>query len=121
MNRPASPILHDYKPSAGLPVKNFDALHWFAVGLGLPLIGIALLLLLKNASGTDAAVIEDEVAVAMVEKAEHGAALPVAIVAELPEELVAEPIPFPPFHPPLELPADQSAKVPLPSQDTNWK
>ena len=106
MNRPVSPILHDYKPSAGLPVKNFDALHWFAVGLGLPLIGIALLLVLKNASGTDAAIIEDEAMVAIAEMAEHDAALPVAIVAELAEETVAEPIPFPPFHPPLELPPE---------------
>jgi murein DD-endopeptidase MepM/ murein hydrolase activator NlpD len=98
-----SPILHDYKPSAGLPVKKFDALHWFAVGLGLPLVGIALLLALKNASGTDTAVIEDDVAVAI---AEQDAALPVAIVAGDLHEPVAEPIPFPPFHPPLELPPE---------------
>jgi len=107
LNRPVSPILHDYKPSAGLEVKNFDALHWFAVGLGLPLVGIALLLALKSASGTDSAIIENDVAVAM---AEQDAALPVAIVAEVPEQPVAgpvaEPIPFPPFHPPLELPPE---------------
>ena len=52
MNRPVSPLLHDYKPSATLQVKKSTAIHWFALGLGLPFIGLALLLFLKNASGT---------------------------------------------------------------------
>jgi murein DD-endopeptidase MepM/ murein hydrolase activator NlpD len=98
-----SPILHDYKPAAGSQVKNFSALHWFAVGLGLPLIGIALLLILKNASGTDTAVIEDNVEVAI---AAQDAALPVAIVETVVEEPLAKPVPFPPFHPPLMLPPE---------------
>ncbi len=42
MNRPVSPLLHDYKPSAtGKPAKS-KALQWFAVGLGIPLIAVAL-------------------------------------------------------------------------------
>jgi murein DD-endopeptidase MepM/ murein hydrolase activator NlpD len=102
-----SPILHDYKPAAGSQVKKFNALHWFAVGLGLPLIGIAVLLTLKNASGTNTAVIENDVEVAILEQ---DAALPVAIVETVAEEPVAEagaePIPFPPFHPPLVLPPE---------------
>lgn len=51
MNRPASPLLHDYKLSAIPQVKKSKAIHWFALGLGLPFLGLALLLSLKNASG----------------------------------------------------------------------
>jgi murein DD-endopeptidase MepM/ murein hydrolase activator NlpD len=39
-----SPILHDYKPSAGRRAKKKSVLPWFAAGLGLPLIGIAVVL-----------------------------------------------------------------------------
>ena len=102
MNRPASPILHDYKPSAGLTVKKFNALHWFAVGLGLPLLGIALLLTLKNASGNSTTVVaEDPVAVITATDSE----LPVALVEETPVAAI-EPVPFPEFHPPLQLPPE---------------
>jgi murein DD-endopeptidase MepM/ murein hydrolase activator NlpD len=107
LNRPVSPILHDYKPAAGSRVKKLNALHWFAVGLGLPLIGIALLLTLKSASGTNTPFIEEDVAVAIVEQ---DAALPVAIVETVAEEPVAgaeaAPLPFPLFHPPLVLPPE---------------
>ena len=42
MSRQASPLLHDYKPSAkGKPAKS-KAFQWFAVGLGIPLLGVAL-------------------------------------------------------------------------------
>jgi murein DD-endopeptidase MepM/ murein hydrolase activator NlpD len=44
LNRPVSPINYDYKPSAGKQPEKKSALPWFAAGLGLPLIGIALLL-----------------------------------------------------------------------------
>jgi len=44
LNRPVSPLLHDYKPSAGTPVKKTKAARWFAFGLGLPLAGVALVL-----------------------------------------------------------------------------
>ncbi len=52
MNRPVSPLLHDYKSSARPQSKKPTAVHWFALGLGLPFIGLALVLILKNASGT---------------------------------------------------------------------
>ena len=42
MSRPASPLLHDYKPSAASKPAKSKALWWFAVGLGIPLLGIAL-------------------------------------------------------------------------------
>jgi murein DD-endopeptidase MepM/ murein hydrolase activator NlpD len=97
-----SPILHDYKPSAGLQVKKFNALHWFAVGLGLPLIGIALLLTLKNASGTNTARVEDDAVVAAAD-----ADLQLTDVAvENDAAVVIEPVPFPEFHPPLQLPPE---------------
>ncbi len=43
MNRPVSPLLHDYKPSRSGKPKKSKALQWFAVGLGVPLIAVALL------------------------------------------------------------------------------
>jgi murein DD-endopeptidase MepM/ murein hydrolase activator NlpD len=42
LQRPVSPLLHDYKPSAAETPKKFKALQWFAVGLGIPLVGLAL-------------------------------------------------------------------------------
>ena len=42
MNRPASPLLHDYKPSAARKPAKSKALWWFAAGLGVPLLGITL-------------------------------------------------------------------------------
>ncbi len=44
MNRPSSPIRHDYKPSAEPKVEKKSPLPWFAAGLGVPLLGIALVL-----------------------------------------------------------------------------
>ena len=43
MNRPVSPLLHDYKHSAARRPKKSKALQWFAVGLGIPLVGVALI------------------------------------------------------------------------------
>ncbi|MBT8102940.1 MAG: peptidoglycan DD-metalloendopeptidase family protein [Gammaproteobacteria bacterium] len=43
MNRPVSPLLHDYKPPAAKKPAKFKAVQWFAVGLGLPLVGVALI------------------------------------------------------------------------------
>jgi murein DD-endopeptidase MepM/ murein hydrolase activator NlpD len=43
LNRPVSPLLHDYKPSAAKGPPKSRALPWFAVGLGLPLVGVALI------------------------------------------------------------------------------
>jgi murein DD-endopeptidase MepM/ murein hydrolase activator NlpD len=42
LHRPVSPLLHDYRPPAAETPKKFKALQWFAVGLGIPLIGLAL-------------------------------------------------------------------------------
>ncbi len=43
MNRPVSPLLHDYKQSASGRPKKSKALQWFAVGLGVPLVAVALI------------------------------------------------------------------------------
>ena len=43
MHRPVSPLLHDYKPTAGKKPSKARALKWFAVGLGIPLLGLALI------------------------------------------------------------------------------
>lgn len=91
MNRPVSPILHDYKPSPEPQPQKLDPLHWFALGLGLPLVGIALLLGLKNASGTSNPDIEE----VLVEIARRDSQLPVAIVDDLPADPVAEVSPAP--------------------------
>jgi murein DD-endopeptidase MepM/ murein hydrolase activator NlpD len=55
LNRPVSPLLHDYKQSASRqPVKS-KALQWFAVGLGVPLIAVTLVNTLdQNAPETPA-------------------------------------------------------------------
>jgi len=102
LSRPASPILHDYKPSAGPQAKTPNALHWFAVGLGLPLLGIALLLALRNTAGPVAAEIDTDPAVKMVVA---DVASPSASTAHE-SVAVIEPVPFPEFHPPLQLPPE---------------
>lgn len=51
MNRPVSPLLHDYKPAANSGLRKTRKLQWFAVGLGLPLAAL-LVLSLSNAKAT---------------------------------------------------------------------
>ena len=43
MHRQASPLLHDYKPASTTEPNKSRAFKWFAVGLGLPLLGLALI------------------------------------------------------------------------------
>jgi len=43
VHRPASPLLHDYKPSPAKKPAKSKAFQSFIVGLGLPLIGVALI------------------------------------------------------------------------------
>lgn len=49
MHRRPSPLLHDYKPSGARKAKKTKALQWFAVGLGIPLAGLALISTLNDA------------------------------------------------------------------------
>ncbi len=43
MRQRRSPLLHDYKPELPRNRKNSKALQWFGVGLGIPLIALALI------------------------------------------------------------------------------
>ncbi|HET6630185.1 MAG TPA: peptidoglycan DD-metalloendopeptidase family protein [Woeseiaceae bacterium] len=48
MNRTASRLLHDYKHAESTKVPKTRKLQWFAVGLGLPLVGLMLILFFRN-------------------------------------------------------------------------
>ena len=50
MHQRPSPLLHDYKPSGTRHTKKSKALQWFAVGLGIPLAGLAVVSLLYKES-----------------------------------------------------------------------
>ncbi len=50
MHRPVSPLLHDYKPAATKSPAKSKALQWFVVGLGIPLLGLALISLVDMSS-----------------------------------------------------------------------
>ncbi len=106
MNRPVSPLLHDYKSPARPEAKKFRAQHWFIVGLGLPLVGIALLLSLKSASGTDAAPVAQAIGNTTVAATVLSPVVPVidATRESMSDiEIDKAPLPFPAFHPPLSL------------------
>ena len=116
MNRPLSPIRHDYKPSAENEDRTQNALPWFAAGLGAPLLGVAIMFFLAGAPDEDS----------------NASDLPVVAETSFPESVVAEEgaltetieieeedlapvsdvlttnadLPFPGFHAPLELPPE---------------
>jgi hypothetical protein len=48
LNRTASPLLHDYKPSGDRRPKSARPLQWFAVGLGMPIVAVILALSFKS-------------------------------------------------------------------------
>jgi len=52
LNRPVSPLLHDYKQSVSGRPKKSKALQWFAVGFGLPLMVVALISALNDPTPT---------------------------------------------------------------------
>lgn len=113
MDRPLRPILHDYKPSTGKKVEKRSAWPWFAAGLGIPLIGIALILSWPDTPADDAFVAEEDVTLEAapaafdtdIELAED----PVD-PAPVPEDVLVQVIEvadeFPDFHPPLALPPE---------------
>jgi len=43
LRRSSSQLLHDYKPTATRSPKKSKAVQWFVIGLGIPLLGLALL------------------------------------------------------------------------------
>jgi len=115
LNRPLSPIRHDYKPAAKGTVKKQNALPWFAAGLGLPLLGIGLFLNIANSPADqtvdpDPVAYETELNASATEVLTTAEVLPAAKqpaddLIEIAEEDLVE-LPFPGFHPPLELPPE---------------
>ena len=113
MNRPLSPIRHDYKPSARQSVKKPNALPWFAAGLGLPLVALAVYLLVDQPAA-DAGTVPDAVVATDTEVDAPAAETIVAPALdeiadddsiELAEADLGEP-PTDAFHPPLALPPE---------------
>jgi murein DD-endopeptidase MepM/ murein hydrolase activator NlpD len=118
LNRPPSPIRHDYKPSASAEATTANALPWFAAGLGLPLVAVALFLTV----GDDPVAEVAEQSVAAVEPqiqpetesaadASHDAPVDSSTAIEVDAEDVIElaevtDAPDPEFHPPLALPPE---------------
>jgi murein DD-endopeptidase MepM/ murein hydrolase activator NlpD len=54
LHRPASPLLHDYKPAPHSRPKKSRALQWFIVGLGIPLLGLVLVSTVDRTDGPPA-------------------------------------------------------------------
>ena len=119
MNRPLSPIRHDYKPSAETRQEKPNALPWFAAGLGLPLVAIGMYLALAK-SPADASVDTEAfadstaipadpdpatIAIDTVTEPEAEPADAVSSIIELAAEETEEPA-IDSFHPPLELPPE---------------
>ena len=52
MHRRPTTLLHDYKPSGNSKPKKTKALQWFAVGLGVPLIGLLLISTMSSGPST---------------------------------------------------------------------
>lgn len=67
MHRPVSPLLQDYKPIANSKVRKTNGLQWFAVGLGLPLVGLLLILTFKGTTNASTPRQDGNLAAAVVE------------------------------------------------------
>ena len=126
LNRPVSPINYDYKPSAGKQPRKKSALPWFAAGLGLPLIGIAFVVLQAKTPRAEAPPPADDIAVTAPQLntdalptdlpielalADSHAATPVA--TEAATDTIVDTLPVvdtapqnQEFHPPLSLPPE---------------
>ena len=53
MNRPVSPLLHDYKPTEERTAGKPKAIFWFIAGLGVPLVVVGLIMSLSGPSEID--------------------------------------------------------------------
>ena len=117
MNRPLSPIRHDYKPASRIPAEKQNALPWFAVGLGLPLLGIALFLTISHSPANDASDLDSLASVpesnplhVVPPETEALMSTPSDDSIEIAEEDLIE-LPFAGFHPPLELPPEYALSL----------
>jgi murein DD-endopeptidase MepM/ murein hydrolase activator NlpD len=59
LRRSSSQLLHDYKPTAAKSPKKAKAVQWFVVGLGIPLLGLALLSTLDFSSDDSTPVLQE--------------------------------------------------------------
>ncbi len=93
MHRRPSPLLHDYKPSGTQEQKKSKGLQWFAVGLAIPLAGLALI----SALYSDPPTTPPPVTPAMMAIADSVVGSNAAVPGEPVVELVtfAEPVPEP--------------------------
>ena len=93
MHRRPSPLLHDYKPSGAQEPKKSKGLQWFAVGLAVPLAGLALI----SALYSDPPTTPPPVTPAMMAFADRVVGSNAAVPEELAMELVTftEPAPEP--------------------------
>lgn len=91
MNRTASRLLHDYKPAERDQAPKTRKLQWFAVGLGLPLIGLVLILFFRNDTSASPPAIDYELSEVVIEAE---AALP-DLQAELAPITLASTAPLP--------------------------
>jgi len=101
-----SPLLHDYKPSAAATVRKSRPIHWFALGLGLPLLVLAGVLSLRDASGTSGPALNKAPAGAPP-SLEEAIALADRTAEPFGPLLPAHAAPAAAFHPPLIYPAPQ--------------
>jgi murein DD-endopeptidase MepM/ murein hydrolase activator NlpD len=86
LHRPASPLLHDYKPAPQSRPKKSKALQWFVVGLGIPLLGLALVTTVDRTDGSTITALEPE----MTASADAVAEEP-RVFADVPLVLAPEP------------------------------
>ena len=100
MSRPVSPLLHDYKPSAATRPAKSKALQWFAVGLGIPLIGLALVTALTSTPPVEA---PPEQPVMTATDADRSTIDALTAAAATAEPLLATPITPEPVEPELQL------------------
>jgi murein DD-endopeptidase MepM/ murein hydrolase activator NlpD len=86
LHRPASPLLHDYKPAPQSRPKKSKALQWFVVGLGIPLLGLALVTTVDRTDGSTITALEPEMTASANAVAEEP-----RVFADVPLVLAPEP------------------------------
>ena len=109
-----SPILHDYKPSAGEVTTKKTALPWFIAGLGLPLLGVTLVLSGNSGPAESEAPAEPiTIAAAAPAVGESAALTEDSAEAETANPAIVDPVAgttdspdHPELHPPLALPPE---------------
>lgn len=111
MNRPVSPLLHDYKPAEQALPRNFKKIQWFAIGLGIPLLGLMLVMMLR--SGDDVPAPGTRIAAAAIP--ESAQTLPTLQEEIEPIELARHARPLPEMKP---VPEHQQIALKIRSGDT---